>query len=305
MARMAAILGKKEDALQYAGLAKNRKEFFNQTYFDLPYRKTIHSGFKQSPNSPAKPGDLIDTQTSYVLPLAFHLYRDEDKGQIVKNLLTTIKRENKVENGKIYPSYSLMTGFIGTAWINRVLSDNEAADVAYYLLQQTTYPSWLYSVEQGATTIWERLNSYTHTDGFGGNNSMNSFNHYSFGAVGSWMYNYSLGIERDINEPGFKHFILQPDPDPTGQMTFASGYYDSMYGRIKSRWEIKDGVCHFHFLVPANTTATLYLPASSLESILESGKRVETATGITHTGQTSSKYIFELQSGEYHFTSIL
>lgn len=84
--------------------------------------------------------------------------------------------------------------FYGTAWISKALSDNGCSEAAYKLLQQTNYPSWLYSVEQGATTIWERLNSYTHEDGFGGNNRMNSFNHYSFGAVGAWMYNYSLGI---------------------------------------------------------------------------------------------------------------
>ena len=136
---------------------------------------------------------------------------------------------------------------------------------AYKLLLNTEYPSWLYPVTQGATTIWERLNSYTLKDGFGGNNRMNSFNHYSFGAVGSWMINYSLGIRRDDAHPGFSHFILQPEPDPTGKMTSAHGHYDSMYGRIESGWRQTATGTDYHFTVPANTTATLRLPASSLK----------------------------------------
>lgn len=108
---------------------------------------------------------------------------EENKPKFVKNLMETIVRENRTEQGRWCPPYSLMTGFIGTAWISKALSDNGCSEAAYKLLQQTNYPSWLYSVEQGATTIWERLNSYTHEDGFGGNNRMNSFNHYSFGAV--------------------------------------------------------------------------------------------------------------------------
>ena len=114
----------------------------------------------------------------------------------------------------VRPKYSLMTGFIGTAWISKALSDNGLSELAYRMLQNNQYPSWLYAIDQGATSIWERLNGYTVENGFGGNNSMNSFNHYSFGAVGQWMMAYSLGIQRD--EPGFQKFILQPEPDPTG-----------------------------------------------------------------------------------------
>ena len=114
----------------------------------------------------------------------------------------------------VRPKYSLMTGFIGTAWISKALSENGHSELAYRLLHNNQYPSWLYAIDQGATSIWERLNGYTVENGFGGNNSMNSFNHYSFGAVGQWMMAYSLGIERE--EPGFRTFILQPEPDPTG-----------------------------------------------------------------------------------------
>jgi alpha-L-rhamnosidase len=165
-----------------------------------------------------------------------------------------------MDNGRKAPAYSLLTGFIGTAWISKALSDAGMADVAYRLLQQESYPSWLYPVTQGATTIWERLNSYTHLDGFGGNNRMNSFNHYSFGAVGAWMYNYSIGIQRDELSPGFKHFFLQPMPDPTGKMTSAQGYYDSMYGRIESSWKVEGRQVTYDFTIPTNTSATWRLP---------------------------------------------
>jgi alpha-L-rhamnosidase len=97
---------------------------------------------------------------------------------------------------------------------------------------------------------------------------MNSFNHYAFGAVGAWMYGYSLGIRRDEDAPGFKHFILQPEPDPTGSMTFARGHYESMYGRIESAWESLDSAVVYNFTVPSNTKATLILKAHSLEGIV-------------------------------------
>ena len=165
-----------------------------------------------------------------------------------------------------------MTGFITTSWISRVLTDNGRPDVAYRLLQNTSYPSWLYPVTQGATTIWERLNSYTLEDGFGGNNSMNSFNHYSFGAVGQWLMNRCLGIERDDLQPGWKHFYLRPVPDPTGQMTFARGHYDCAYGRIESGWERKpDGNVEYTFSIPQGTTATLMLPDEE-PRIINAGK---------------------------------
>lgn len=297
MGKIAALLNKKEDQAFYGNLMQERRALFNKTYIDPATSKTIHSGFNIE-NGKGRP---VDIQTSYVLPLAFNLLLEDNKAKFTQNLIETITRENIADNKAVCPPYSLMTGFIGTAWINKALSDNNRSDIAYKLLQQTTYPSWLYSVEQGATTIWERLNSYTHTDGFGGNNSMNSFNHYSFGAIGAWMYNHSLGIERDENSPGFKHFLLKPEPDPTGEMTYAKGHYDSMYGRIESNWEIKDGKHHYHFVVPANTSATLYLLAPAIERVKESDQPLSQSKEIKHQGSKNGKIILELQSGHYHF----
>lgn len=130
---------------------------------------------------------------------------------------------------------------------------------------------------------------------------MNSFNHYSFGAVGQWMMAYSLGIQR--NEPGFRNFILQPEPDPTGQMTWAKGYYDSMYGKISSSWKKENGILTYEATVPGNTTATLSLPTSSEISIKENGKPVKKAKGIKFLKYENGKAIYELGSGSYKFTS--
>lgn len=294
MQKMAVVLNKTEDADRFARLHNERKEFFNKNYIQPETGKTIFSVFDKG-----KTGNMVDTQTSYVLPLVFNIVDENGKEKLQTNLAEAVMRENRADNGAACPPYSLMTGFIGTAWINKALSDNGYSDVVYKLLQQTSYPSWLYSVEQGATTIWERLNSYTHTDGFGGNNRMNSFNHYSFGAVASWMYNYSLGIERDGNVPGFKHFLLKPEIDPTGEMTFAEGHYDSMYGRIESAWEVKDEICFYSISVPANTTATLFLKAPSPEKITGNGRPLSKIKGVSYIGQESGKYLFTLSPGKY------
>jgi alpha-L-rhamnosidase len=312
MRRIATLLNKPDDAAWFDQLHGERKRFFNQTYIDRETGQTIHSGFKE----PRRKGEVIGTQTSYVLPLAFDICDENIREQVMANLIARIKNESPRNDGEAFAPYSLMTGFIGTAWINRVLSDHGYSETAYRILQQTGYPSWLYSVDQGATTIWERLNSYTKEEGFGGNNSMNSFNHYSFGAIGSWMYNHSLGIERDEESPGFKRFILKPEPDPTGGITWAKGHYDSMYGRIESEWKIDTdrGLHHYRFKVPSNTTATLYLPADDHEKIKEGNKPLTSSPYIqllenngekgekrNESGETGTICI-QLLPGEYRFT---
>lgn len=270
MQKMAEVLGKTDDAARYAQLAAQRREFFVKTYVDTATGKTHCSAFDEK-----RKGEAVHTQTSYALPLAFNIVDGELKTKMAANLKETI-----LHNSKNYPAYSLLTGFIGTSWLCKALSDNGMSDVAYRMLQQEDFPSWLYPVKNGATSVWERLNSYTIKDGFGGNNSMNSFNHYSFGAVAAWMYNYSLGICRDEANPGYKHFILKPEPDPTGKMTHAEGHYDSMYGRIESSWKREGDKTVYNFTVPANTSATLYLP---------------TAKGLQQKELTAGTYHFEVK----------
>lgn len=310
LARVAEILGKREEAEVFWRKYTDRKQFFNETYVDKTTFKTMKSGvetgFVGPPGETAgeaktDKGELVDTQASYAIPLAFGIFNETNKPHAVKHLVAAIQRKNTDDSGVERPEYSLMTGFIGTASLMQALSENGYDEVAYRMLQQETYPSWLYSVVNGATTIWERLNSYTVEDGFGGNNSMNSFNHYSFGAVAAWMYNYSLGIQRDPQHPGFKHFILKPTPDPTGEMTFAKGFYDSLYGTIESEWRIEADRVIYKVVVPANTTASFYLPAASSRLVRESGKKLKKAVGIKLDGRQNERLLMELESGAYTF----
>jgi alpha-L-rhamnosidase len=295
MSRIASLLDKEEDAQEFSQKYNDRKSFFNRVYVDPLTRKTVKSTAHSSDEF------FVDTQVSYAVPLGLKVFDDENEPFAADLLNESISRKNTDDSGIERPEYSLMTGFIGTAWVSRALSDHGHQETAYRLLQNTSYPSWLYPVRQGATTIWERLNSYTIEDGFGGNNSMNSFNHYSFGAVGAWMFNYSLGIERDVDFPGFKHFILRPNPDPTGEMTYAKGFYDSMYGRIESSWKLEDGAYLYEVTVPANTTALLYLPSQRDGEILEGGIPVMHAEGISYVGYAGGKTVFRLKSGKYFF----
>jgi alpha-L-rhamnosidase len=304
IAKVAQILGKSTDAQKYTERYAKRKAFFNTTFVNAD-KKSLGTtgGGRAFPGRPAKPLEfrVADTQTSYAVGLGMDLFNDENKPYMIRNLAETVSRENKDDAGTVRPVYSLMTGFIGTSWISNALSDNGHSDLAYRILQNAQYPSWLYAIDQGATSIWERLNGYTVDKGFGGNNSMNSFNHYSFGAVGQWMVGNSLGIQRD--EPGFKKFILQPEPDPTGTMTFAEGYYDSMYGRISSSWKLNGEILTYRATIPPNTTAILYLPATAHEDVREGGKVAGSANGVRFVKFANGKAVYELQSGNYEFTT--
>jgi alpha-L-rhamnosidase len=307
MAKVAGLLGKPADAAKYRDQYDKRKAYFNATFVNGD-RKTLATGGGGMGGGPrrAAPGAapefrVADTQTSYAVPLAMGLFNSDIRPQMIRNLADAVARENKDDGGAMRPKYSLMTGFIGTAWISKALSQSGLSDLAYRLLHNNQYPSWLYAIDQGATSIWERLNGYTVENGFGGNNSMNSFNHYSFGAVGQWMMAHSLGIERD--EPGFRKFILQPEPDPTGVMTSAEGYYDSMYGRIGSAWKTDGKTLTYRATVPANTTATLYLPTSSAESVKEGAADARSANGVAFVKYESGKAVYTLKSGSYTFAA--
>lgn len=310
MEKMAKALGKTDDAGKYAAICKQRIDFINAHYIDKETGMTTGPGLgKEVPNpfggvdGPKRKGVLIDTQTSYALPIALNIIDPAVKDKFVGAFLNAVARQSKGDDGKIYPAYSLMTGFIGTAWISLALSDCGHSDYAYRMLENTNFPSWLYPVEQGATTIWERLNSYTKKDGFGGNNSMNSFNHYAFGSVTNWLMQRSLGIARDEAAPGFKHFTLRPEPDTTGSLKEAHGHYDSMYGRIESGWSTDNGTTTYRFTVPANTTATLLLPVQTKSIITLDGKRLsKNMRSITVGKVADGKQQIELPAGEYEFS---
>lgn len=282
MAEMADLLGKTEDAAQYRTWFDEVKTYFNTTYVDADGMVKI-SGQSEA----------LGTQpTAYLYALKLGLLPSDESVQ--KNLNALITR---IENN----GNKLETGFLGTAILLQTLTDFGYGDVAYKLLLQEGYPSWLYTVNQGATTFWERWNSYSFENGFGPVD-MNSFNHYSFGVVVEWMYAYMTGITYDA--PGFKHIVLQPLPNSSDDITFADGSYDSVYGLIESSWEQKDGKLLYSATVPANTTATLYLPASekATESLKAEHKVID---GVTYLGTQIHNGIktarFELLSGGYDF----
>ncbi len=307
LCKSALYLGNQDDHEKYLRLYEKHKADFNEYYFDEQTGESIHSGvalpiFGPPASQGPSRGDVIGTQASYAVPLALGAISESQEGVITQHLVNSIQNEKKDDQGIKRPAYSLMTGFIGTASIGDALSEHGAHETAYRLLQQETYPSWLYPVKNGATSIWERLNSYTIENGFGGNNSMNSFNHYAFGAVASWMYNYSLGIQRDEEHPGFKQFVLAPVPDPTGKMSYATGYYDSMYGRISSSWDTRTVVDRYEITVPANTTATLQLIATESKDIRINGKKVKKAKGVSYIGRSGEVEIMNIQSGQYQIT---
>ena len=242
------------------------------------------------------------SQTAYLLALQFDLLNGDAEVADFKKRLSQAIRDN---------GYKLNTGFVGTGILNTTLSRFGLTDYAYDLLLQRENPSWLYSVDQGATTIWERWNSYTLDSGFG-EASMNSFNHYAYGAVGEWMYRYMVGIEPDESVAGFKHILLCPHFDcrttrPKEQplITNVSGTFRSRYGIIAAAWKRSDEkTFSYDCIVPPNTTATLRLPAESeYQTMLESGIPARQAEGVKYMGFEDGHLVYELGSGIYHFTT--
>jgi len=179
----------------------------------------------------------------------------------------------------------LSTGFVGSPYLCHVLSNNGRLDTAYTLLNQKTWPSWLYPVTQGATTIWERWDGWTEENGFQ-SPKMNSFNHYAYGAIGDWLYMTVAGIQIDPAQPGYKHSVLRPQPG--GDLTRAGGTLKTPFGELVSQWTIENGTFEWEIVVPANTTATAHLPMRDTSTIHLNGEPV-------------SESVHEVGAGRYHF----
>lgn len=297
MEQIALTLGRKEDAARFARFYNNIKRVFNETFVNedgrtvIPASAASHHDPMMSFAAPtilveeqkdAKGNVIVDTQTSYVLPLQFGLFNESNKDKAVQNLIKSIQRSN----------YTLTTGFVGTPYICLVLSDNGYPEEAYKLFMQTEYPSWLFPVKQGATTFWERWNSYTVKNGFGPV-SMNSFNHYAYGAIEEWMMSHCLGIQRDESQPGYKHFFLQPEIGE--QLDFAKGGFHTMYGKVESSWERKGKAIIYKMTVPANTTATIILHIANKVKVIK-GKE-----GILSGMCETEKQRYEVTAGTYEF----
>ena len=182
----------------------------------------------------------------------------------------------------------LTTGFIGTPYLCPMLSEHGLNEYAYHLLLSAQNPSWLYAVERGATTIWERWNGIAE-DGSFGPVSMNSFNHYAYGSIVEWMYRYVCGINPLESAPGFKRILLKPKPNSL--LTHAKARVRSQYGLIESSWELKESGIRLEFKIPFNTSAEMVLPDAEGCAIIENGEAIENAALIRGSGTWVYEYV--------------
>ena len=268
VAMTARELGYTDDALHYQKLFEKTKEEFLHNY--------VTPGGRTS----------SDSQTSYVLALMFDLLPEELTPNATRHLVENIRSRNN----------HLSTGFLGTPYLCKVLSDNGMTDVAYDLLLQETFPSWLYPVKMGATTIWERWDGQKPDSTFQ-DPGMNSFNHYAYGAIGDWMYKVVAGL--DIGKAGYKHILIQPQPD--SRLKYAKASLESVHGPILSEWKIEGGHLFVTAEIPPNTTATIKLPKTSINKVIDlaSGKNItEVYKNISRIGQD---VVIEVGSGTYSF----
>lgn len=233
MSLFAKEMGNREDEEKYNRIAVKTRTYWNDTFVDPATGRTRDGE-----------GNINDTQGGYSIALSCDVFYEEYKDKAFENLARKTR-----ECG-----CTVRTGFFGTGPLNPMLSAGGYKELAQKVINQTNCPSWLYPVTQGATTVWERWNSYTVENGFGGMNAMNSFNHYSYGCVLNWLYENVLGIQRDESRPGYQHFILKPE---TGGFVYAKGGIVTPHGRIESSWEYKDGEIRYRCRIPENTTATL------------------------------------------------
>jgi alpha-L-rhamnosidase len=270
MAEMAEATGRHENAKEYRSLNQRIAAAFNEAFV--------------SPDGRIEG----DTQTCYLLALHMGLLPEDRRTAAAEHLVRTIQREN----------WHLSTGFVGVGYLCPVLTETGHTDVAYRLLLNETYPSWGYTIKNGATTIWERWDGWTEENGFQSPN-MNSFNHYSLGSVGEWLYRHVAGI--DLGAPGYGHIVIRPHPG--GDLTYARGEYDSVRGRISSSWKIEDGLFSLEVLIPPNATATVHLP--STEGVSEGGRPVGEAGGVEQLRVEEGETVVSVGSGRYEFSGRL
>ncbi len=246
MSKIATILGRKDDADYFKKLSQEVKDAFVKTF--------------------VKSDGVIgeDSQTGYLLALAFDILPEDKRATATAKLMAAIDKADG----------HLRTGFVGTPLINPVLSKVGKTDAAYGILLKETYPGWLFSIHQGATTMWERWNSYTHADGFG-DAGMNSFNHYAYGAIGLWMYEKigGLSISCGPSKPAYKETVFAPELG--GGISYAKVSKETPYGLVQSAWEIEDNTMLWEIIIAPNTKGKIVFPTSKIGSILIGGEALE------------------------------
>lgn len=269
VAKAARVLGKEDISLRYQQLAEEVKKAIQDEFFTPRGRLAIN------------------TQTAHVLALFMDLVPDEQRNNIADALKQKLMECN----------YHLKTGFLGTPYLCRVLSENRYNDLAYTLLINDDFPSWLYEVKLGATTIWERWNSLL-PDGRFGELGMNSLNHYAYGSIVEWMYRNMCGINPMEEYPGFQKIRLAPQPN--GRIQWAKAVLDTAMGRYQSSWQIQEsGLITFEFAIPFNARAELVLPDASIEKVMVNGIRI-TESNLS-AKQKDTSVIAELPAGNYTF----
>jgi alpha-L-rhamnosidase len=265
----AQILGKDRDAARYGEQYGKIKAAFQRAF--VASDGTVGAG----------------TQAAYVLALDFDLVPEELKTAAAQKLADDVRTRGH-----------LTTGFLGTPKLLSVLTRFGYLEEAYRLLNRKEYPSWLYPVKQGATTIWERWDG-VRPDGTFQNKSMNSFNHYAYGAVGNWMYQTLGGINIDASAPGYAHVLIQVQPG--GGFTHARAEHDSPYGAIRTDWTWRHGVMSLDVLIPANSSASVRLQRTAPARVTESGRVLVTGAGVLSVLQDGGDTVVEVAAGHYQF----
>lgn len=261
LSRIADVLGRGSDAARYGDLSEKVKKAFCEAYVDKEGR--IES----------------DTQTAYVLAIRFGLTPDAMRPVLAQHLVDRVRDRD----------WHLSTGFVASAHLLFALSETGHLDVAYRLLEQESYPSWLYPIAHGATTMWERWNGWTHEGGFG-DVAMNSFNHYAFGAVGQWMYEVMAGIQAAT--PGYREILIAPRPG--GSFTRTRAALRCPHGRIESAWSIDGEKLVLRATIPANTSAVIRVPGGGAATESQGVTQAEAGAGVT---------VFRAEPGSYEFTA--
>ena len=271
-AQTARVLGKTEEQAKYESLFNAVAKAFENEFFD----------------ETGKVKDVTETQTSYLLALAFDLLSEDKRANAKKYLLETIEAAD----------HHLRTGFLGTPLLSQVLDETGEIDLMYKLLFNETYPSWFYSINQGATTIWERWNSYSKDEGFNPM-SMNSLNHYAYGAIGEWMYERIAGIAP--LEAGYKSIRIAPEPREP--LTSASASVNTPFGKVSSSWEIVNDEFQLEVVIPPNTSAKVIIPVNTQNELMLNGVSFKGNPNVNLLNTNNNAFELLVKSGLYKFTS--
>jgi alpha-L-rhamnosidase len=263
VAKSAALLGNKTDALKYEKLAEQIKASFNRQFLN-----------------PLTGLYAKDSQTAQSLPLTLGLVPSEAKAKVLNQLVNSIEGSR---NGHI------SAGMVGSLYLFHALTESNRDDLAYEMLTKEEYPGWLHMINSGATSLWEAWNGE------------GSYNHPTMGCVGFWLYQGLAGIRPDSTGPGYKRFIIKPSI--VGDLTWVKAHYDSIHGRIESSWKRAGDKLELLITVPVNTQATVFIPHKGGPQIAESGKPAAAQPGIRFLRNENGFAVYEVSSGRYKFQS--